>query len=54
MRPRQVRYQAALRPDIAGFFILKHFLIRCTLTPRNPQPKGAIDRPIESSLGGAV
>jgi hypothetical protein len=28
LRPRQVRYQAALRPDIAGLFILDHFQFR--------------------------
>jgi len=25
LRPRQVRYQAALRPDVYCLFILKHF-----------------------------
>ena len=25
LRPRQVRYQAALRPDITALLILKHF-----------------------------
>jgi hypothetical protein len=28
LRPRQVRYQAALRPDITTAFILKHFQTR--------------------------
>jgi len=29
MRPRQVRYQAALRPDFSMPFILNYFRIRC-------------------------
>ena len=31
MRPRQARYQAALRPDMNALLILKHFPIFCPL-----------------------
>ena len=32
MRPRQVRYQAALRPDIATSLILNHFPTHATVS----------------------
>ena len=36
-RPRQVRYQAALRPDSEASLILKHFSIRRT-SPLGTKP----------------
>ena len=34
MRPRQVRYQAALRPDICTSLILSYFLRLCNVSCR--------------------
>jgi hypothetical protein len=50
-RPRQVRYQAALRPDITEFFILPQFMdltsyaIRLTLMPiKQSKPNPVLGR----------